>query len=403
MKDIWNKLGHIHRKLDYMSLRVLAILMVALLVTLFAGKSQLAKIAWAQSATVSVSPDSQTIFVGDSTTVGIRIDDVTDLYGAEVHLSFDPAILEVTGISEGDLLDDGSGFTAQSEYSNTAGTIDYARTLTAPADPVSDDGVLITITFMGLGLGTSTISFTDALLANRDGIVIPSSTSDGPITVTASIGDYVWIDETGDGIQDDWLPFPPYAEVGINGVDMELWEDTDASGTFSETMDTRVMTTTTKTNLGNDGWYLFTGLSAGTYFVRIAPAEFDSGGTLWDYNPTKPNAGSDDTVNSDGDNPTCPYDPDTETGTCGQALFEDNILAKTTLSVSDDLTIDFGVVAGAPPTAVTLSSFAAESSAGGSASRLWLGFAGLVLAAGSLFWVKRRVIWSSERKALTES
>ncbi|MBM3150337.1 MAG: hypothetical protein FJZ88_10005 [Chloroflexi bacterium] len=41
------------------------------------------------------------------------------------------------------------------------------------------------------------------------------------------------------------------------------------------------------------------------------------------------------------------------------------------------------------PTAVTLSTFAARSSAGGWASPLWLGFAGLtVLAAG--FWAKRR-------------
>jgi hypothetical protein len=43
------------------------------------------------------------------------------------------------------------------------------------------------------------------------------------------------------------------------------------------------------------------------------------------------------------------------------------------------------------PTAVTLSSFAGRSSAGGSASGLWLGVAGLtVLAAGSLFRAKRR-------------
>jgi hypothetical protein len=43
------------------------------------------------------------------------------------------------------------------------------------------------------------------------------------------------------------------------------------------------------------------------------------------------------------------------------------------------------------PTAVTLSSLAARSSAGGWASPLWLGLVGgMVLAAGSLFWVKRR-------------
>jgi hypothetical protein len=45
----------------------------------------------------------------------------------------------------------------------------------------------------------------------------------------------------------------------------------------------------------------------------------------------------------------------------------------------------------AGPTAVTLSSLAAKSSAGGSASPLWLGLVGLtMLAAGSLFWAKRR-------------
>jgi hypothetical protein len=43
------------------------------------------------------------------------------------------------------------------------------------------------------------------------------------------------------------------------------------------------------------------------------------------------------------------------------------------------------------PTAATVSSFAARSSAGISTSRLWLGLVGLtVLAAGSLFWAKRR-------------
>jgi hypothetical protein len=42
------------------------------------------------------------------------------------------------------------------------------------------------------------------------------------------------------------------------------------------------------------------------------------------------------------------------------------------------------------PTVVTLSSLTARSSAGGSASGLWLGLAGLtVLAAGSLLWAKR--------------
>ena len=51
---------------------------------------------------------------------------------------------------------------------------------------------------------------------------------------------------------------------------------------------------------------------------------------------------------------------------------------------------DWAEVGGGSPTAVTTSSFAANSSTGGSVSPLWLGLAGMVLAIGSLFWMKRR-------------
>lgn len=49
-------------------------------------------------------------------------------------------------------------------------------------------------------------------------------------------------------------------------------------------------------------------------------------------------------------------------------------------------------IIGGQPTVVTLSSLTARSSAGGSASGLWLGLTGLtvLVAAGSLFWAKRR-------------
>ncbi len=218
----------------------------------------------------------------------------------------------------------------------------------------------------------------------------PSKTGDHDIPVykLGSIGDYVWNDSGPDiGKQD------AYDDPGLNDVEMELWLD-DGDGVFELDQDTKQATMLTQNDgSGNPGWYLFTKLFAGTYFVRIAPDEFDLGGTLYYYNPTEPNKTDvDEALDSDGDNPTCPYDPVTDTGTCGQALFEDNILAKVTLAAgAQDLTIDFGVVSGTPPTAVTLSSFAAKSGVDGSASPLWLGLAGFaVLAAGSLFWAKRR-------------
>ena len=56
--------------------------------------------------------------------------------------------------------------------------------------------------------------------------------------------------------------------------------------------------------------------------------------------------------------------------------------------LEDDIDQDGGSM---KATAVTLSSFAAKSSAGGSVNPLWLGAAGLaMLAVSSLLWVKRR-------------
>jgi TQXA domain-containing protein len=195
------------------------------------------------------------------------------------------------------------------------------------------------------------------------------------------IGDYVWNDEDGDGKQGSAF------DVGINGVELELWLDNDLDGNVSAG-DTSITTTITANNPVDDkpGFYLFDGLSAGTYIVRIAPAEFDSGGTLYEYTATLPNQGTDDTVDSDGDNPDCPYPCG-----AGDSVWEDNILATVTLTDTDNITIDFGVQYTGPPTVITLSSFAAKSSAGGSSNWLWLGLVSLpVLAAGSSRWIRRQ-------------
>lgn len=81
----------------------------------------------------------------------------------------------------------------------------------------------------------------------------------------AIIGDFVWSDADGDGIQDA-------GEIGLAGVDIELVNDTGAV----------VATTTT----ASDGSYLFAGVVPGEYTVRIAAAELGVGGTLEGFTAT---------------------------------------------------------------------------------------------------------------------
>ena len=83
-----------------------------------------------------------------------------------------------------------------------------------------------------------------------------------------SIGDFVWYDVNGNGIQDDG------SASGIGGIAVQLF---DSSSLL-------LGTTTT----ASDGFYLFTGLGAGTYVVKVDTAQLALSG----YNPTATGVGS---------------------------------------------------------------------------------------------------------------
>ena len=76
--------------------------------------------------------------------------------------------------------------------------------------------------------------------------------------VPGAIGDTVFSDGDGDGVQDP-------GEPGIGGVSVQLWRDTDANGVFDSTVDALVTSTVTDAS----GYYRFESLSGDTYFVSI--------------------------------------------------------------------------------------------------------------------------------------
>ena len=98
-----------------------------------------------------------------------------------------------------------------------------------------------------------------------------------------SIGDYVWRDLDGDGIQDNAL-----LEPGISGVLVELY---NADGTVL--LDSKVTDA--------DGYYLFTGLAKGTYVVKVANSITLAG---YVYNLTTPNHSGGNSANDSNPNPS---------------------------------------------------------------------------------------------------
>jgi len=129
----------------------------------------------------------------DAVTVAIHIENATRLYGAEVHLAFDPTRLEVQDAdpdTEGVQIQVGDfpspDFVVQNQADNARGTIDYAATQLAPREAVDGSGVLATVTVKGKDKGTSSLTFVGAKLADPDGQEIPSQSVDGQVEIAAT-------------------------------------------------------------------------------------------------------------------------------------------------------------------------------------------------------------------------
>ena len=114
---------------------------------------------------------------------------------------------------------------------------------------------------------------------DENGCTIPNEEyDDGPFsgfTDPATIGNFVWLDLNGDGIQDGGL------EVGIAGVTLALYRDVDGTGTI-DPGDPIIATVTTDAN----GNYLFTGLAAGDYIVVVTDEDNELDGFFSTTNNT---------------------------------------------------------------------------------------------------------------------
>jgi len=93
---------------------------------------------------VRVDPLTSNVQPGDSFSVDIMVENVTDLYGFDVTLHFNPAYLQVDSLELGSFLS--SGFGGQDFY-NTTGIINYYNTQISPSGPKSGSGTLFTVNF----------------------------------------------------------------------------------------------------------------------------------------------------------------------------------------------------------------------------------------------------------------
>jgi hypothetical protein len=142
----------------------------------------------------------------------IVVADVADLYGAEVHATFDPALLEavdelgnpVYEVVPGPFLDPDNGLIGMNSVDNGGGYIDYAISLRDPAPSAFGGGILATVYFRGKATGSAAVQFDLVKLSARPqpplpGAAIPAVTQDAvfslnPCAQTGAMAGRVYLD-----------------------------------------------------------------------------------------------------------------------------------------------------------------------------------------------------------------
>lgn len=134
---------------------------------------------------------SQTASVEEEFTVTVRLDDVSDVYGVVISLSFDETSLEVLddGGSPGIQISVGDcpkpDFVVQNAADNAAGTIDYAVTQLNPTPPCNG-GVAALVRFRGLQTGTTEIQIVESVVSDPDGLMLPHGTQNLSVDIGGS-------------------------------------------------------------------------------------------------------------------------------------------------------------------------------------------------------------------------
>jgi hypothetical protein len=149
-----------------------------------------------EGASLWIEPPETTLYVSTNSTVDVMVSDVTDLYGIELEITFDPTFVEVVdndsgtpGIQIQPGICPSPDFVVVNSADNTTGTISYAATSLSPSPPCDGGGVIASITFHGLVEGPSPVHFDSWLLSDTDlNSIHVGSMADGRLQVLDPIG-----------------------------------------------------------------------------------------------------------------------------------------------------------------------------------------------------------------------
>lgn len=232
--------------------RVIAIAVIGLLVglpallPLTAAAHQPVEADTSLAATVTLSAASPTVAGCAALRVEIWVNDVANLYAADVHVLFDPALLQVVDAdpaAPGTQIEPvysfmNSGFIIKRVACNAAdpgnpdcavgGKVWYSATQLNPTPPANGSGPIAAFTLVGRAEGLSTLQISYQKLSSPTGQEVPASGIDSAINITAPSPVQVVITKLGTTTPRlTWTTAPGTAEYRIYRASLPYFTPAD--------------------------------------------------------------------------------------------------------------------------------------------------------------------------------
>ena len=143
------------------------------------------------------SATETTLLPGDTFTLNLNAENVTDFAGWQADIIFDSEVLEAVEVTEDDFLkaEGGDTFFQDGTIDNTTGKITALFSARISESGVSGTGTLLSVTFKAKAGGKTQVTLENFEFSSLSGAVIPSV----PPDITITVGDYPAWDVNQDG------------------------------------------------------------------------------------------------------------------------------------------------------------------------------------------------------------
>ena len=152
----------------------------------------------------SFSTEATQVEVNDTFTLHLRTEDMTDLAGWQADIRFDPTVLKVNSVTEGNLLRQNGGRTyfQRGTIDNTTGRIKGLSSLRISEGGVDGEGTLLSVRFTALANGKSRVSLRKFQVGSSTGETISARPPEILITVEVPEPVFPAYDVNEDGVTD---------------------------------------------------------------------------------------------------------------------------------------------------------------------------------------------------------